>query len=411
MAATVGASGWIQVVNAFTGILLARLLFATGRGEIAAAMLWPAVIASVGSLSVGQAVEFYSAKQPDRVGTVVGTSAIIAGLQSVTLVAVGLIALPTVLRGYSDETLRAGLLLLILIPLNLFGLNLAATLNGLRRYRAFNLVRLFAATGNAVTLGTVAWLGHLSTWSAAISYAVAGTATLVLTLVLVSRIPGLKVRPSTMVAAQLIRFGVQSHVSNLASLFNERLDQLLISVTLGPAKLGLYAVSLTLSSLAPLIGVSVAMVALPVIASSGRNQRTAHVGHYLRVYGVGALVCSVPMLIAAPLLMSLFFGPAYGEAVDVARLLLVAAVALGAVRLLGNILKALGRPLHAGVGELLALLVTVFGLLVLLPLLGLIGAALVSLAAYTASAMLMLLLLRRTLSERKAQRSRYGLSL
>ena len=42
---------YIQVVNVATGLLAARLLLAEGRGELAALMLWPGLVAELGCAS------------------------------------------------------------------------------------------------------------------------------------------------------------------------------------------------------------------------------------------------------------------------------------------------------------------------------------------------------------------------
>ncbi len=41
------ATGAIQVVNIATGLLAARLLLPEGRGELAAIMLWPGILAEI----------------------------------------------------------------------------------------------------------------------------------------------------------------------------------------------------------------------------------------------------------------------------------------------------------------------------------------------------------------------------
>ena len=47
---------YIQVVNVATGLLAARLLLAEGRGELAALMLWPGLVAELGCLALSDAM-------------------------------------------------------------------------------------------------------------------------------------------------------------------------------------------------------------------------------------------------------------------------------------------------------------------------------------------------------------------
>ncbi len=91
---------------------------------------------------------------------------------------------------------------------------------------------------------------------------------------------------------------------------------------------------------------------------------------------------SLIIIVAAPALIHLLFGEAFVRGAGVARILLVAAVPLSANRAIEGVLRGIGRPLDAGIAEIVALAATVVGLAVLLPLLGLTGAALSSLVAY-----------------------------
>jgi hypothetical protein len=59
--ASFGASSAIQLANIATGVLLARLLGPHDRGEFAAVILWPSILAAVGSLGVPDATTFYTA--------------------------------------------------------------------------------------------------------------------------------------------------------------------------------------------------------------------------------------------------------------------------------------------------------------------------------------------------------------
>lgn len=85
------------------------------------------------------------------------------------------------------------------------------------------------------------------------------------------------------------------------------------------------------------------------------------------------------------------------------RVLLVASVALGTGRVLEAVLKGVNRPLHAGLAEGAGLIVTAVGLAVLLPTMGLMGAAITSLAAYSVTFCVALNLTNRALGTKAAE--------
>jgi O-antigen/teichoic acid export membrane protein len=129
------------------------------------------------------------------------------------------------------------------------------------------------------------------------------------------------------------------------------------------------------------------MIALPVVAAEPPGPaRAAVVRRYVRVTILGATALTLPMIVLAPTVIAVFFGHAYKPAATVTRILLVAAVLLTVTRLVQSMLKAAGRPLEAGISEFVALGATAASLAILLPWLGILGAGIASLLAYSVSA-------------------------
>jgi O-antigen/teichoic acid export membrane protein len=381
-----GASVVIQGINVLTGMALARSLGPHGRGELAAVLLWPNVLATIGSLGVTEAMTYHAARSTCSAGTLVGSGLIIALVQSAVCVAVGAAILPLVLGHYGAATVHAAYLFLAFIPATLVLVSLLAVLNGLQRFVQFHVLRLlvFVVTGGAFL---VLRLEHdLTIWNAAVVYLSATSLSVAAAAVLLAPDVWRSLRFSTRLSRGLLGYGLRSHTGNVTWMMNERLDQLVISIFLAPIQLGLYVTAVTMTSLTNLVGQSVATAAFPVVARmEPGDERRDRVRHLVQLALAGSIATSVPLIIVTPQLIHVFFKDAYLDAVDVTRVLLVAAVLLSVNRALGACLRALGRPLDAGIPEFLALGVTVVGLAVLLPFLGMMGAGIVSLLAYAVS--------------------------
>jgi O-antigen/teichoic acid export membrane protein len=376
----------IQGVNVVTGILLARTLGLHDRGALAAVILWPSLLATVGSLGVPDAVTYYAARAGTSRKTLLGTSIAIASIESVAMVLIGLLLIPLVLGHLGPGTVQLTLVFLAFVPLNLLTLALMGFLNGLQHFTAFNALRAMVILIAAAAIVVLAAVGSLTPGTAAIAYLGANAATLLATVLIVARIGELRLAVSGRTAKDLLSFGLKSQTSSVSSMLNERLDQLVISAVLAPAKLGLYVVAVTLTSLVNLIGSSVALVALPVVARLRSTAEQLAPARRLIVLTLGlSTLVAVPMIVFAPRLLELFFGQSFRAAADPTRILLAAAVLMATSRALGAILKALGRPLQAGLADAIALGVTVIALAALLPLFGLLGAAVASLLAYGVS--------------------------
>jgi O-antigen/teichoic acid export membrane protein len=379
------ASIAIQTINVMTGIALARILGPHGRGELAAVLLWPTLIAAIGSLGVIEATTFHAARSTTAPGTLLGSALVIALVQSAACVAVGAAILPLVLAHYDATTVRAAYLFLTFIPLNLVTLSLMAVLNGQQRFAQFHALRLLVAGGTGSAILTLRLIDNLTIENAVLVYVGATLCTgLVAAAMLVRFVPSLGF--SAGLSRQLLTFGLQSHTGSVTWMMNERLDQLVISIFLAPVQLGLYVTAVTMTSLTSLVGSSVATAAFPVVARlDAADQRRDAVRRFVRLTLAVSIAVALPVAVLAPTLIGFFFKAAYLDATGVCRLLMVAAVILSTNRVLGACLKALGRPLDAGLAEFMALGVTAGGLALLLPMLGIMGAAIVSLLAYAVS--------------------------
>lgn len=380
------ASVAIQGLNIVTGVLLARSLAPAGRGELAAVLLWPMLVASLGSLGVPEALTYYRARRGLAPRSVARSAALLWVGQSAVLAAVGAGVAHIALAGHDADTRAAGYLMALAIPLYLATAYGSSLVQGALEFGEFNALRVLVPLSTALGLISLAVAGDLTVraaaWVYVATYAVTGIAAGVLALRSSSAQSG-----AAGASGDILRFGLRSHASFVATTLNERLDQLLISLFLAPASLGLYVVAVTLTSLTSLVGSTVSLIALPQLASlePGR-ERAAHARRLARLTLVTSAAIAVPVVVAAPALLGLFFGEAFVEVADVARILLIAAVVLSTGRLLAAILKGLGTPLAAGVGELTALAINVPALALLLPAFGLTGAAVASLVAYAVSA-------------------------
>src|SRR5438132_11464918 len=68
VSATVAATVLIGVLSIITGVLQARLLGPSGRGQLAAIQAWPGVFAAVAMLGVQDAIVFFGARDPEHAG-------------------------------------------------------------------------------------------------------------------------------------------------------------------------------------------------------------------------------------------------------------------------------------------------------------------------------------------------------
>lgn len=373
----------LQAGGVVTGIVLARSLGATNRGALAAGILWPAVFATIATLGLQEAVTFHIAREPSATGRVIGSGLVLVLIQSLVFTALCAAALPLVLANRSAATLTAGFVYLVFIPMNAVGILMVGILNGGFHQRAFNAVRLSVSVTVLLAQVILLVLGALTVTTMVIGYATSSVICAVFACVLVGRTRPGRLGVDRAMVRSLFAYGIRSHASNTSSVLNQRLDQMIISIFLPARQLGLYVVATTLTSLTGTVGLTVAFVALPEVARLPPGPERARLARQLisLTLAVSALA-AIPVVIAAPFFIKLFFGASFAAAADVTRILALAVVWFSTSRAIEAVLRAVGRPLDAGIAEFIALGVTMVSLAVLIPLAGILGAGLASLLAY-----------------------------
>lgn len=397
-----GTSLAIQCLNVVTGVVLARSLGPTGRGELAAAYLFAALVATVGTIGLGDALTYITARGEHSLRDLVGTGYALAGVLSAVLVAVAFGLIPAIYGDYHGHPRLAMEVFLLYIPLNLIATFAIGIQNGLRAYKNVQMMRALVIVATAVGFVALALDHRLTLLDGVSVYLVAAVLWAGTGAVMTFRRVRYRCAVRVALARELLAYGIRSHPGAVSSLVNEFGDKFVISIFLPPSKLGIYVVAVTLTSLTGLVGSSVAIVALPAVASLGPGkERSSLAAQLSAITLLLSAAVSVPIMPLAPLLVRLFFGHSFAAAAPIAVILLVASMLLSLNRALGATLRAAGAPFAAGRPELIAMVVTIVALPALLPVLGVSGAAVASLLAYGTSSVLLL----------RAARSTFGVSL
>lgn len=384
------ASLAVQVLNVISGVELARGLGVNGRGELAAAVLWPTVIGAISTLGLEESMTYHVARERERAGRLLGSALVLCTLQALAFTAVTIALIPLVLQRHGGDTITAGLVYSGYVGVNVYALALTGTLNGLHRYGAYNATRLSASVVLVSTQTVLLAVGAFSVLVIATGYMIGYLACLLFGAELVRRAQPGRLQVDRATVRRVFAYGIRSNTSTTGSFVNQRLDQLVISIFLTTSQLGLYVVAITFTLFTPLIGASIALAALPNIARlDTTSERAVLARRLISLTFTSSLVISIPIIALAPQLIDLFFGSAFSAGADLTRVTAFASIAFATTRSLEAVLRGVGQPLTAGVAELAAVGTTVLGLATLLPTIGLIGAAWASLLAYSVSALWM----------------------
>lgn len=380
---TAGTNGVLALLGFVTGTVAARLLGPQGRGELAAIQTWPSFIATIAMLGLPEALVYYCARDPARAGRYLGSAVSIGLLASLPFMLLGYLAMPFLLSAQSAEVVRAARGYLLIVPVfALVGIPYHP-LRGLNRFVAWNALRLLAPLAWLVVLLGALIAGPASPERLAFSYlALLALLFVPVALVVVRHVRG-PFRPDVRDWGPLLRYGLPAVASTLPQMLNYRLDQLLMMAFLPAQALGLYVVAVAWGGMVqPLVG-ALGTALFPHVASGANPaERVRRFLQGSRLALLLSLGSAGVMLVLTPWALPFLFGRSFGPAVPAALVLVLASAIAAFNGVMEDGLRGLGRPSAVLWAELGGVCVTVVALLILLPQLGILGAALASLLGY-----------------------------
>ena len=364
------ASGFLgQVLLLVTGILVARTLGPTDRGYLALLILLPAVLQQVGTLGLPLATTYFVATYPESERVVrrnIGVPAV-AQVVVLTLAQGGILVL--LLEGEPDRVRTAGAASLVLLLGALADMYGKALLQGQGRFTLFNLLRNATVSFYAAGIGVLFVIDRASLVGVTIAWVAANLASGGMTLAVALRHqPPPTDHGSTASRRRMFRFGLAGLLGSLSPVATFRLDQAVVGLFLAPEALGLYVAGLAFTNLPGVISRGIAMIALPQVARTSHERRQADAWRFVLVSTLLTGLVVLVLELTAGVLVPLFFGEEFEEAVGITRILLIGAFVDGARRVLTDSVSGAGRPGVGSVAELASWLVLVPLLVIFTPI-------------------------------------------
>jgi O-antigen/teichoic acid export membrane protein len=377
----------ITLTSVVASPLQARALGPAGRGDLAAVTVVGTLVSGLGDFGLSQFVLRETAKGT-AVRKLIGSIGPLIVLIGLCWAAAGP-AIAGLIAGNRQTVYWLLLVLLIAMPLQLVTTSTNAMLWGQQRWRLFTMMRLAVPVGTTIVYGILFVVGDLTVESAGITFLLLG--------VVVSSLPGLVPlrgagRPewSSALARAGGTYGIKMWFAGMANQTNARLDQVLMTRLVSPSQLGLYVVAVNISLMQIGITAAVATALFPRVVSGDADLAA----RALRVMVALITLISVGLILVVPVLLPLVFGARFSDAVVMCQILLVAAVPFGAAQIMTNVLAGFGHPGPVARAELLSVCITMPALLVFVRRYGGVGAAVISVIAYSSTAIYMAIQLR-----------------
>jgi antigen flippase len=350
--ATFATSALIQAATVLQGIIVARLLGPTGRGEYATVILWPSVFAAIGIFGTNIALARAAAKT-DQYHAIIRTALFLALITSALSGALCYLCLPFLLPEAESHLLGLSKLFVVFILLNHLGVNLIAVDQGAGKFRRFNFTRAVLYPVYVSFLMGMWLLGNHQVKWAALGLLVANLAVVIVRLLFAWRDMRLWGHLYSPVGA--IRESFQYGLVGAAMPLYQQADKAILLWLLGATNLGFYVVALSASAAIGSITSATGVVSFTVAAQSQQGYGFDGVAKTFRISALLWVMCGIPLAMAMPVLLPLVYGGDFAAAVGPAVLLIVGSAFAGLANLLDQTLRGQGRALVGFEGRIVGL--------------------------------------------------------
>ncbi|MDK1360187.1 oligosaccharide flippase family protein [Arthrobacter sp. zg-Y1219] len=354
-----------------TAPILAWVLGADGRGELAAATAPLMLLISVAAFGLPESISYHTASRLIPVRLSLPRALIV--LWCTGTGAIGLTWMVAPLLAAQDNELAFLILIAACaLPFSLSVSALRGVAAGMHEWRRVNVEKYVTASVRLLGISVPALMGSL---------------TLPVAVVVMAYSPilgglayaGLKTKNKmsagqshTAPTAKLLKYSAHVWIGAMSGVLLMRMDQLVMLPLAGAVQLGMYAVAVNVAELLLIVNNAVRDVMFSADAAD-RNDDRIHRAARFNLIVTAAI--SIPIAATAPWWFPFIFGPSFRDAIPVVEVLILATVAGIPGSVAGSALSARGRPGLRSKSLIIASVINIVGILLLVPQLGAMGAA------------------------------------
>ena len=391
VSSTAIASIMIMISGLITGSLIARLLGAEGRGELALIQLYGTLFASIAISGLPGAVTYYTGTSTANAGKYYLTG-IAASIPIMFLGAISAyLIIPHFLATQPPVVVSAARFYLFIVPLNVVTAFCLASVQGQMKMLLWNLLRIIAAVSWLVPVSVIFFLPNIDAVFVSKIYLVfMFIYSCIFVWILVRSMPD-KISFYPNFIKPLWKYAMPTSLATFSQQSNLKLDQIFISLLLPTEFLGLYVVAIAWTSAYSPLSNAVSYVIVPHLArlDTLENQKDA-LTKITRINLMLNFLLASFMVLVTPLALKILFGYQFVPAVTICYILLLGSILSNTKVVIAEGLRGIGKPGSVMKGELVGLVVSGLLFPLLLKTNGLVGVALASVVGYLVTFLLML---------------------
>ena len=355
----------VLVLNVLTGVITARLLGPSDKGVQAAIILWPGILISFANVGLHTALLYHIKKTEKSTGAFLSAAIVIGALTSGLAIIVGVAVVPHSLSNYSSEAVRISQLYMVFLPIAVLSNVYGSVTQARGDFRTYNGLLLLQPLVTLIVISCLVATGELTAFTAAFAFLCPSSVALLWLWLRTRHLYQISLGQVGQVYRKLLSYGLRSYSGDVLAICVSQLDKLIIVSLLTPASMGFYAVAYGLAKMLVVFEAAASSVLLPKMIGQPLEETLLLLGRTARLSTLVTLITACGLMLTGPLLIRLFYGNSFRNAVSIFWILAISSVISSLAGLLGRVFYALGRPEIMALRHLVSLVVIVPAMLIL----------------------------------------------
>ncbi|MEA1928498.1 MAG: oligosaccharide flippase family protein [Candidatus Auribacterota bacterium] len=372
---TFGGRVGAMLLAIISQIILARVLGPSGRGSLYVCQVFQSILALVFAVGCDVAAVYFVSSRRFSLSEGVTYTLLNGTVSSILAIIAGWLLISSELEYFTKATPAEFKLSLLFLPITLFSLVFHNLLTAVGRFGFFGIVTLLRAAVQVIcTLIFVWWAGWGVSGGIWATIAAYGTGLLVSLCVLFFIDHTRLVRPEIKKAGKMFFYGLRYYFGKLSNIANMQVGSIVLGFLATESEIGYFSVAFRLLKQVESISQTLATILFPRVAAArdGKRELIARVVRATLAFCGGALFLIA--VFARPLIVGLY-DIDYAPAVPLLRILCLAIGLRCLGKLLAPYLIGTDHPGFASIAVGAGAIINVGLIFILLPVIGISGAA------------------------------------
>ncbi|MCX5653836.1 MAG: polysaccharide biosynthesis C-terminal domain-containing protein [Planctomycetota bacterium] len=375
-----------KMVLLLTGIasqsIMAWILGPGERGSYAVCLLFSTLLSIVFMVGCDYAAIYYVASKKFSVSEAVIQTFIYGGIGSILAIGAGLAIMQFPLAFLQKAPYSAFYFSLALVPISLFSFTFLEILTALREFGWYGRIAVAVGVLQVALMALLVWAFRFGVVGALAATMSNQALVIVVALLFLRRKHGLTwSRPSLAKMKMMFSYGIRYYIGKIGNNLNFQIGTIILAMFATKEDVGLFDVATLLAARIMMLPDVLMTVLIPRVASDRMGRPELIVQGARVVFVVSAVALGALVLLAEPVI-SVLFSPAFLPMALVVRLLALGVLARSASKVFVPYLLGTDHPGASSASVIIGMVVNLGVLVVLMPSMGLAGAAVAMTAGY-----------------------------